>query len=160
MKRKRPVRPPGRDRPAPPRLRLQLEPELLETGGGIRRALPRLGDAPFAVVNGDAFWLDGIDLAIHQRLAEDLALHHVGQRLLDGALQEVVGDVARMIEDRLQTRVAQHDRRRRQVDHLVEHRIARVRRIEHDAEAVALPDDFLAEFRKAAVTRRIGRAVI
>jgi len=43
----------------PPRLRLQLEPELLETGGGIRRALPRLGDAPFVVVNGDAHWLDG-----------------------------------------------------------------------------------------------------
>jgi len=43
----------------PPRLRLQLEPELLETGGGIRRALPRLGDAPFAVVNGDAYWLEG-----------------------------------------------------------------------------------------------------
>lgn len=43
----------------PPRLRLQLEPELLETGGGIRRALPRLGDAPFAVVNGDAYWIDG-----------------------------------------------------------------------------------------------------
>lgn len=44
---------------APPRLRLQLEPELLETGGGIRRALPRLGDSPFAVVNGDAYWIDG-----------------------------------------------------------------------------------------------------
>lgn len=43
----------------PPRLRLQLEPELLETGGGIRHALPRLGAAPFAVVNGDAYWLDG-----------------------------------------------------------------------------------------------------
>lgn len=42
-----------------PRLRLQLEPELLETGGGIRRALPRLGAEPFAVVNGDAYWLDG-----------------------------------------------------------------------------------------------------
>lgn len=42
-----------------PRLGLQLEPELLETGGGIRRALPRLGPAPFAVVNGDAYWLDG-----------------------------------------------------------------------------------------------------
>ncbi len=32
---------------------------LLETGGGVRLALPRLGAGPFAVVNGDAFWLDG-----------------------------------------------------------------------------------------------------
>ncbi|MCS6890000.1 MAG: nucleotidyltransferase family protein [Rhodovarius sp.] len=46
----------GRERP---RVRLQLEPELLETGGGVRRALPLLGPAPFFVVNGDAFWLDG-----------------------------------------------------------------------------------------------------
>ncbi|WP_191086294.1 nucleotidyltransferase family protein [Roseococcus microcysteis] len=46
-------------RTAPPQTRLQLEPDLLETGGGVRRALPLLGEAPFAVVNGDAFWLDG-----------------------------------------------------------------------------------------------------
>lgn len=46
-------------RAAPPATRLQLEPELLETGGAVRRALPLLGPAPFAVVNGDAFWLDG-----------------------------------------------------------------------------------------------------
>jgi len=32
---------------------------LLETGGGIRKALPLLGDAPFAVLNSDSFWLEG-----------------------------------------------------------------------------------------------------
>jgi MurNAc alpha-1-phosphate uridylyltransferase len=32
---------------------------LLETGGGVRAALPHLGPDPFVVVNGDAFWLDG-----------------------------------------------------------------------------------------------------
>ena len=32
---------------------------LLETGGGIRKALPRLGNAPFVVLNSDSFWLEG-----------------------------------------------------------------------------------------------------
>ena len=51
-----------------PRLTLQREETLLETGGGVARALPALGDAPFAVVNGDAFWLDGPHPAL-KRLA-------------------------------------------------------------------------------------------
>lgn len=42
-----------------PRIHLQREATLLETGGGVRLALPHLGQAPFAVVNGDAFWLCG-----------------------------------------------------------------------------------------------------
>lgn len=46
-------------RRADPRIVLQKEETLLETGGGVAMALPRLGEAPFAVVNGDAFWLDG-----------------------------------------------------------------------------------------------------
>jgi N-acetyl-alpha-D-muramate 1-phosphate uridylyltransferase len=32
---------------------------ILDTGGGIVRALPLLGDAPFFVLNADCFWLDG-----------------------------------------------------------------------------------------------------
>jgi N-acetyl-alpha-D-muramate 1-phosphate uridylyltransferase len=32
---------------------------LLETGGGIRKALPLLGEAPFVVLNSDSFWLEG-----------------------------------------------------------------------------------------------------
>src|SRR5574343_447647 len=31
-------------------------PGALETAGGIARALPLLGDAPFLVINGDVFW--------------------------------------------------------------------------------------------------------
>ena len=54
-----------------PRVRVQLEPELLETGGGVARALPQLGDEPFYVVNGDAYWLDGATPAL-TRLAQGL----------------------------------------------------------------------------------------
>ena len=46
----------GRVRPHTTLLR---EARLLETGAGVRAALPLLGPAPFFAVNGDAFWLDG-----------------------------------------------------------------------------------------------------
>ncbi|MBO6637068.1 MAG: nucleotidyltransferase family protein [Roseitalea sp.] len=32
---------------------------ILETGGGVVRALPLLGEAPFALLNADTFWVDG-----------------------------------------------------------------------------------------------------
>jgi MurNAc alpha-1-phosphate uridylyltransferase len=50
-------------------LRQRTEPEIvisderdaiLETGGGIKRALPLLGDAPFLLRNSDSFWLEGV----------------------------------------------------------------------------------------------------
>jgi MurNAc alpha-1-phosphate uridylyltransferase len=41
-----------------PRIELSEEAELLDTGGGVARALPLLGEA-FFVVNSDVFWLDG-----------------------------------------------------------------------------------------------------
>ena len=46
-----------------PRIKLSREEKLLETGGGVRHALPLLGEA-FYVVNGDVFWLDGRDHAL------------------------------------------------------------------------------------------------
>jgi N-acetyl-alpha-D-muramate 1-phosphate uridylyltransferase len=52
-----------RDR-ARPRVVLSPEAELLETGGGIRKALPLLGSRPFLVVNADILWLDGPTPAI------------------------------------------------------------------------------------------------
>src|ERR1700716_3168210 len=34
--------------------------EVLETGGGVVKALPLLGDAPFFLVNADTMWIDGV----------------------------------------------------------------------------------------------------
>jgi N-acetyl-alpha-D-muramate 1-phosphate uridylyltransferase len=60
-------------KPAPVVLR---EPLLLETGGGVKNALPHLvapeargGGLPFVVVNGDAFWLDGPSAALRRMAA-------------------------------------------------------------------------------------------
>jgi MurNAc alpha-1-phosphate uridylyltransferase len=54
-------------RRARPRIEISHETELLNTGGGVARALPFLDDV-FFVVNSDVFWLDGRVPAL-QRLA-------------------------------------------------------------------------------------------
>ena len=54
---------------AAPRIHLQREEELLETGGGVARALPHLGPGPFAVANGDSMWLDGPTPALSRLVA-------------------------------------------------------------------------------------------
>jgi MurNAc alpha-1-phosphate uridylyltransferase len=50
-------------RPEPPAVRLMREEKLLDTGGSVRAALALpgspLGPAPFYVINGDAYWVDG-----------------------------------------------------------------------------------------------------
>ena len=53
---------------ATPRIRFTHEAARLETGGGVRNALPLLGDDPFFVINGDVSWLDGYVPAL-ERLA-------------------------------------------------------------------------------------------
>jgi N-acetyl-alpha-D-muramate 1-phosphate uridylyltransferase len=50
-------------RAAPPRIDISREAALLETGGGVKRALPLLGER-FFVVNGDVLWTDGRDGAL------------------------------------------------------------------------------------------------
>ena len=52
-----------------PAIAYSKEEDLLETGGGVTKALPLLGEAPFFVLNGDVCWLDGLTPAL-QRLAE------------------------------------------------------------------------------------------
>ncbi len=50
-----------RRRRAPPVIVVSDErAELLDTGGGIARALPHLGGEPFYLRNCDSFWLDGV----------------------------------------------------------------------------------------------------
>jgi N-acetyl-alpha-D-muramate 1-phosphate uridylyltransferase len=42
---------------------------LLGTGGGVNKALPELGDAPFFLINSDTLWIDGVKPNL-QRLVE------------------------------------------------------------------------------------------
>jgi MurNAc alpha-1-phosphate uridylyltransferase len=82
------------------RLRYSPEPEgALETGGGIHRALPLLGDAPFLVVNGDV-WCDyplapralaDDDLA-HLVLVDNPAHHEHGDFHLAGGRVDQAGE--------------------------------------------------------------------
>lgn len=46
-----------------PRIEISRESEPLETGGGVARALPLLGES-FFVVNGDVLWLDSTEYAL------------------------------------------------------------------------------------------------
>lgn len=52
-----------------PRITFSREAARLETGGGVRKALPLLGEDAFFAINGDVCWLDGCTAAL-QRLAE------------------------------------------------------------------------------------------
>jgi MurNAc alpha-1-phosphate uridylyltransferase len=51
---------------APPEIVLSHEPERLETGGGVVKALAHLGPGPFLVVNSDALWLNGPEPALRR----------------------------------------------------------------------------------------------
>jgi MurNAc alpha-1-phosphate uridylyltransferase len=54
-----------------PGVELSREDELLDTGGGVARALPSLGDEPFFVINADILWQEGPGGAALARLAAD-----------------------------------------------------------------------------------------
>lgn len=57
-------------------IRYSAEGEPLETGGGIFRALPLLGDKPFVIANGD-IWTDFDYASLHGALAEGDLVHLV-----------------------------------------------------------------------------------
>jgi MurNAc alpha-1-phosphate uridylyltransferase len=54
-----------------PGVELSREDELLDTGGGVARALPSLGDESFFVINADILWQEGPGGAALARLAAD-----------------------------------------------------------------------------------------
>jgi MurNAc alpha-1-phosphate uridylyltransferase len=62
-----------------PRIALSREEELLETGGGVKRALPLL-DPLFFALNADVLWLDGVGNVL-SRLA-----HYFDGKKMDAAL--------------------------------------------------------------------------
>ena len=47
-------------------VRLSEEAEPLETGGGLKQALPLLGDGPFFVINSDILWTDAQETALER----------------------------------------------------------------------------------------------
>jgi len=53
-----------------PEIFFSREEDLLETGGGVKKALPLLGSDPVFVVNGDAFWLNGPTDALRRLAGE------------------------------------------------------------------------------------------
>lgn len=71
-----------------PRITISEEAELLDTGGGVRQALPLLGEA-FFVVNSDILWMDGREPAL-ARLAAAFDPEQTDAVLL---LQPTVGAV-------------------------------------------------------------------
>lgn len=73
-----------------PRIVLAHEPELLETGGGVAKALPHLLPGPFYVINSDALWLDGSRDTL-QRMAESWDDAHMDVLLLLQATGETIG---------------------------------------------------------------------
>ena len=47
-----------------PHLFFSAEDELLDTGGGVKKMIPQIGDDAFYVLNGDALWTDGETAAL------------------------------------------------------------------------------------------------
>jgi MurNAc alpha-1-phosphate uridylyltransferase len=73
-----------------PGIALSHEDELLETGGGVAKALPLLGPDPFYVVNSDIIWTDGEHPAL-DRLREAWSRQTMDALLLLVPVERAVG---------------------------------------------------------------------
>lgn len=81
---------------------------LLDTGGGVVKALPLLGDAPFFHINSDTIWLDGVKPNL-TRLAENFDAATMDALLLLAPSTDSIGyagrgDFTMKPDGRLQTR--------------------------------------------------------
>ena len=68
--------------------------QLLETGGGVVKALPLLGDEPFFLINSDSIWLDGVESNL-KRLAETFDPERMDALLLLAAATHSIGYAGR-----------------------------------------------------------------
>lgn len=68
--------------------------ELLETGGGIKRALPLLGDKPIITHNCDSIWVEGMGQTL-PRLLDAYDPDKMDALLVVAVTANIVGDVAR-----------------------------------------------------------------
>jgi MurNAc alpha-1-phosphate uridylyltransferase len=85
---------------------------LLGTGGGIAKAMPELGDAPFFLVNSDTLWLDGVKPNF-ARLAEAFDADAMDALLLLASTAGSIGYAGRgdfaMLPDGRLRRPAEHE---------------------------------------------------
>jgi N-acetyl-alpha-D-muramate 1-phosphate uridylyltransferase len=77
-------------RRAPQILISDERPRLLDQGGGIKQALPRLGPEPFFLCNTDAFWIEGPRSNL-KRLADAFDPEAMDAILLVAATAQAVG---------------------------------------------------------------------
>jgi MurNAc alpha-1-phosphate uridylyltransferase len=77
--------------PAPPRVLISDErAELLETGGGVVKALPLLGEEPFYLLNSDSTWIEGVRPNL-EHLANSFDAEKMDGLLLLSGLVSAVG---------------------------------------------------------------------
>ncbi len=66
------------------------EGELLDSGGGIKAALAKLGNSPFFVLNADSFWVNGASSNL-ERLAKSWNINQMDCLLLLAAGSQILG---------------------------------------------------------------------
>jgi N-acetyl-alpha-D-muramate 1-phosphate uridylyltransferase len=87
-------------------IRTAFENTLLDTGGGIKAQLAHFGDAPFYIINGDAYWTNGTQGNCFHRLSAawrdaDMDLLLLLQDIRRMVLTHGVGDYAMGHDTRL-----------------------------------------------------------